>query len=299
MIIDSHIHLYPSAVYQDPVDWARQRGEDIWSQCVAPPNRLSLQGWSTVDQLLRDMDEARIDRAVILSWYWQSFNACRESFGWQRQWIAAHPDRLMAMAPFHPAGGQEALDLLQEALDLGFRGIGELHPPAQGYAFDDPLFLQALDLAAQARIPINLHVTEPAGRPYPGRVETPFQDLQRLCRERADNTFILAHLGGLLPLFELNRQVAKDLRNVYYDTAAVPLLYRKRVYRMICDAIGAERLLFGTDYPLRSFPKRQPLPSFAPHLQSLRSSDLRPDELERILGTNAQRLFHLSPAQTP
>ena len=54
----------------------------------------------------------------------------------------------------------------------------------------------------------------------------------------------------------------QDLQNVYYDTAASPLLYDQRVYRAVADCVGAERILFGSDYPLRVFPREQKEPDF-------------------------------------
>ena len=294
MIADAHIHLYPPAVAADPAAWAAPRGESYWLACVQPVTGPILQGWPTLHQLLRDMDAAGVERAVIQSWYWENHDTCAESLAWSLAWIAAHPDRLFAFAPFNAKGGQRALDLLDRALESGCLGIGELNPPAQGYAYDDPVFDQALRRAAQANAPVAIHVSEPAGRPFPGKIETPFPALIALAQRHPDTRFIFAHLGGLLPFHELNPHTRKALANVWYDTAAVPLLYDSSVYRKLCDAIDYRRILFGTDYPLRTFPKLQPAPCFQRHLDSLRAADLTDAERDAILGQNLQNLLSKS-----
>jgi len=165
-----------------------------------------------------------------------------------------------------------------------------LNPPAQGFRYDDPVFAAALELAAQWRWPVNLHVTEPAGREYPGRVETPFCELLALAGGHPDVRFVFAHWGGLLPFFELNRAVAKPLANVWYDTAASPLLYRPEVFRLVAAAVGAKRILFGSDYPLRLYPRHEAAPGFATFLAEVRGSGLSAPEVAAILGGNWQRL---------
>ena len=63
-------------------------------------------------------------------------------------------------------------------------------------------------------------------------------------------TLVLSHLGGGAFLYELMPEVRECLRDVYYDTAAIPFLYDPRVYEVAATAAGSEKLLFGSDYPL-------------------------------------------------
>ncbi len=291
MIIDAHIHLYPPAVAADPQSWAIARREPYWLSCVLPENGPLLQGWSSADQLLRDMDAVGIDKSIIQGWYWEHHDTCAENADWQLKWIAAHPDRLAAFVPFNPNGGYKSIDLLKRSFDAGCIGIGELNPPAQGYRYDEPLFDSALELAASADALVSVHVTEPASQNYPGKVNTPFDELISMAGRHPSTRFIFAHLGGLLPFHELNRHARKSLANVWYDTAAVPLLYDVSVYRKVCDAIGHSRVLFGTDYPLRTFPRQQPQPSFQHHLNDLRAAQLSASERDAILGANLARLL--------
>jgi predicted TIM-barrel fold metal-dependent hydrolase len=47
-------------------------------------------------------------------------------------------------------------------------------------------------------------------------------------------------------------EVREALASVYVDTAATPYLYGPAVYRQVAELVGAERILFGSDYPLVS-----------------------------------------------
>jgi len=151
-----------------------------------------------------------------------------------------------------------------------------------------------LDWAEKEKIPVNIHVPEPAGRDYPGYVAAPLRDYQRLARTHPRVNFILAHWGGLLPLLALNSSVRADLKNVCYDTAASPLLYDPAVYRQVVDSVGAERILFGSDYPLRVFPRKQKEPDFIRPLAEVKKSGLTKKELALVLGGNARKLLGLS-----
>ena len=97
-------------------------------------------------------------------------------------------------------------------------------------------------------------------------------------------TLISAHWGGGLPFYELMPEVAKALRNVYYDTAASLFLYRSAIFPAAVAAAGAKKILWGTDYPLigqRRF------------LAHVGASGLDPDARADILGGNAAQLLRL------
>jgi predicted TIM-barrel fold metal-dependent hydrolase len=243
--------------------------------------------------MLRAMDRAGIGRCILLGWYWERHATCVWHNRHLAEWVREHPDRFSAFACVQPRAGAAALDDLRRARDAGLCGIGEVFPAAQGFAMDDPSWRRILAWAAREKLPVNLHVPEPAGRAYPGYIAAPLRDYQDLAAAHPRVTFIFAHWGGLLPLYTLNPAVQRALRNVYYDCAASPLLYDARVYRLLADVVGADRLLFGTDYPLRTFPAKQRQPAFTLPLAEARASGLTPVELKKFLGGNARRLLGL------
>jgi predicted TIM-barrel fold metal-dependent hydrolase len=292
-VIDAHVHLYPPELNRDPAGWAVRAGETHWAQLCTRQRRdgRPVQGFPSVEQLLRDMDAAGVARAVLLGWYWEKPETC----AWQNRFYAAcvreHPDRLSAFAALHPAAGRAAtLAEVRRAHGEGLTGLGELSPHSQGHGTDDPGFREVLALAAELGLPVNFHVTDPASKNYPGRVETPLADFARLAREFPRTTFILSHLGGLLPLVDLS---TVTLANLFYDTAALPLIYPPEALRRMLDAVGAERVLFGSDYPLILFPREEAEPGFGRFLTQVSAAKLTATERAALLGGNAMRLLSL------
>jgi hypothetical protein len=83
------------------------------------------------------------------------------------------------------------------------------------------------------------------------------------------------------------------MRNVYYDTAAVPLLYRPDVYRAVVQIVGADKILYGSDYPLLTYPRRTRTPGFGELLDEISRSGLADEQLSLILGGNIKQLLGL------
>jgi len=236
------------------------------------------------------MDAAGVERAILLAWYWESHDSCLENFQWQLDAIRKAPDRFLALAPFNAKGGASALALLRKAFDAGFAGLGELNPPAQGYPYQSDFLDQALSLAGEHGLVANFHATDPRSRDHPGKIETPFASLLSLANRHPHTRFIFSHLGGMEPLHN-----AQDLpENLYYDTAATPLLYKDpESYSALLRKASAEKILFGTDYPLRVFPRNPDSPDFKTPLEHLRSLPLSDVQLQLIASGNAKRLFNL------
>lgn len=289
VIIDAHVHLYPAAVDLDPAGWSAAQGERHWATLCTRRRRdgRPVQTLPTLPQLIDAMDAAGVARAVLLGWYWEKPDTCVWQNRFYAECVRAHPDRLAAFATLHPAAGREAtLAELRRARDDGLIGVGELSPHSQVFPVDDPVFAEVLALAGELRMPVNLHVTDPASRPYVGRIETPLNDFTRLARQFPATTFILAHWGGLLALSAIGAEMAL-LPNVYYDTAATPLLYPADVWSRALPACGLDRVLFGSDFPLNLYPRLDELPGLTRLVAEARAGGAD----ARVLGGNAGRLF--------
>jgi predicted TIM-barrel fold metal-dependent hydrolase len=97
-------------------------------------------------------------------------------------------------------------------------------------------------------------------------------------------TLVCAHWGGGLPFFTLMPEVRKALANVYFDTAASLYLYNAQIYQQVVSLLGADRILFGTDYPLLS-PNRV--------LKEIKPLALGKEPERLILGGNAEKLLNI------
>jgi len=295
--IDAHVHLYPPEINRDPSGWAAAHGESLWGTLCTRRRKdgRAVQDFPSVDELLRQMDEAAVGRAVLLGWYWTQAESCVRQNRFYAECVRAHPDRLSAFASVQPAaGGASAVEELRQARDSGLIGVGELSPHAQGYDVASPDLSEVLAAAADWSWALNLHVTDPATGKFPGRVETPLADFHRLARAWPRVTFILAHWGGGLAWAKPRSEADADgLHNVYYDTAASPLLYDAGVWARAVAAAGASRILFGSDFPLNAYPKVETAPEMRRFLAEVRAAPLADEERSAILGGNARRILAL------
>jgi predicted TIM-barrel fold metal-dependent hydrolase len=288
-IIDSHIHAYSDEVIADPVAWAERRNESFWAEFTA---KSRIQGWSNCEETLRDMDKAGVEVAVLQGWYWENQSTCDEENAWHQKWVKAYPDRFVSLASIQPRAGKIALESLKTALENGFHGVGELHPGVQGWSLDSDTWNEIAELCVKADATVCFHVTEPVGRTYAGKTETPLEAYAAFAKRMPGLKIVLAHWGGGMPFFMLNKWSRKDLANVYYDTAASPLVYTDEVWKNVVGMAGADRILFGTDYPLRVYPKNQAVPDFT-MLAAEAGACLPPEAREAAMADNAARIYRI------
>lgn len=293
-VIDSHVHLYPPEVNRDPAGWAVAHGEPRWAQLCTRrrKNGRGVQTFPRVDELLRAMDAADVERAVLLGWYWENHASCARQNRFYGECVRAHPDRLAAFATINPRADRALVqEELTRARGDGLTGLGELSPHTQGHAVDDAGFRAVLELVASWAWPVNLHVTDPDSRPYPGRVATPLEDFLRLGRTYPNVNFVLAHWGGLLPLRESEAKAAAELKNLHYDTAASPLLYGAEVWRRFLTVVPAERVHFGSDFPLNLYPGIDAEPNLARLVAEAHRSGLDAAQLRALMRENSAPWF--------
>jgi predicted TIM-barrel fold metal-dependent hydrolase len=294
MRIDFHAHFTPPLTPAEMDDLCRN--EPYWGLLLHPPDGArSIQGWATAERMLQDMDAAGIERVVLQGEYRRTHEACvarnNQVLELTRRW----PDRLAAFAMLQPAAGQ-ALDELQRCLDAGMRGVGELNPYAQGHSMDHPGFRRLAEACIEHDVPLCLHVSEEIGRYYLGKSTTPLRHYYELARRYPELKLILAHWGGGLFFYELMPKVRRDLRNVWYDTAASPLLYRtSSIFEVALRCVDHRKLLFGSDYPLLLYPSRQSEPDFRPFLAQVQAVDMPPAVRRDLMGDNSARLLGLLP----
>ncbi len=236
------------------------------------------------------MDAAGVDRAVLLGWYWENHVTCVMQNRFYAECVRVHPDRLLAFAAVQPAAGDAALAEIRRAHGEGLIGLGELSPHSQHVGVDDARWLAVLALAGELGLPVNLHVTDPSSVTgnYPGRVETPLVDFVLMAQVFSKVNFILAHWGGAWW-----RQGARMPGNVWFDTAASPLLYAPTVFAEGVAACGADRVLWGTDYPLNIYPLEEGKEAMDGFLAQARSA-LPATITGNVLGGNAARLLRLA-----
>jgi hypothetical protein len=243
---------------------------------------------ATAEDLINSMDQAGVDVSVVLNGGWATQDLCTETNNYILEAVARYPDRLVGFCAVQPRAGEPALAEIQRCTQCGAKGIGELRPDDQGFDLGDKETMNPImELLQKYHLLFLTHASEPVGHQYQGKGKvTPDMLYSFLCNF-PNLQVIFAHWGGGLPFYALMPEVKSALTNTFFDTAASPFLYRPQIYKQVADIIGADKILFGTDYPLLA-QKRI--------MAEIESTGLSSESKAMILGGNAERLLGLKPS---
>jgi predicted TIM-barrel fold metal-dependent hydrolase len=245
VIIDFHTHIFPP-VLKERLEEYLPSDSTLAALFSSPGAKMA-----TADELVATMDEAGIDISVVLGMGWNDQELCRLVNDYIIESVHRFPSRLRGFCSVNPLWGSAAIAEVERCAQAGMMGIGEMHPHSQGFDLGDRDIMSPLVEVALARgMPILTHTSEPVGHVYAGKGDTTPDVVYRFVQNFPDVILICAHWGGGLPFYALMPEVSKALGNVYFDTAASPLLYRPEVISVVTSLVGAERVLLGTDYPL-------------------------------------------------
>lgn len=225
-IIDIHTHVYPDAIAQKATDSIR----DFYGIGGAGMN-------GTVDMLLKRGAEAGISRYVILA-------------------VAIRPDHVVSINNFI-AKEQEKHDCfyafgtvhaqmeglsdeVERIMALGLKGI-KMHPDSQTFAIDDPRLFPMYE-AIQGKLPVLLHMGDSRyDYSHPTRLRRVLEQFPKL-------EAVAAHFGGY-SMYDVACQELKDTQCIM-DVSSSLMFMDEGVAEHYVNLYGAERLAFGTDYPL-------------------------------------------------
>ncbi len=280
MIIDCHSHVFFDEVRaRRAVFLAR----DPWFGTLYEPPKSKL---ATAEEVVAAMAAAGVDRTVIMGFCWRDGGLCAAHNDYLIESVRRYPGQLFGFATVQPLDGARAAQELERGLAAGLLGCGELGPDGQGFDPTDPAHLGPIaEVLIAAQRPLLVHSSEPVGHRYGGKGTVYPAKLLALAQAFPALTLICAHWGGGLPFYELMPEVAAALHNVYYDTAASTYLYDFNIFALGVQLVGAERILWGTDYPLLGQ---------ARFLDRVRAVGLAPADEAAILGGNAARLLRLT-----
>ena len=278
MIIDAHTHILPDRVRGDV---AGVIAADPWfADCHAKHGRMA-----SAETLVAALDEHGIDKGICFSWPFANASLCAEGNDYVATAQKRHPDRIIGFGIVQPLDAGAVAEV-ERCARLGLRGIGELNADAQGFDLLDQAALQpVIEASRRCGLVWNLHCSEPVGHAYAGKGKTTPDVLVGFVERNPDLTLVCSHLGGGLPLYAHLPEVREICQKLYFDTAAQPFVYAASIYRAVIDAIGIDRILFGSDHPLLDLPR---------YRDQMARAGLSATELAGILGDNAKRL--LEPA---
>jgi len=277
MIIDCHTHIFPEEVRKDREAFCKR---DEGFSSIYENSKSKMIG---VEDLIASMDEFGIDQSVICGFPWNQPDFCSLHNQYLMASASRYPNRLIVFVMLLFSNPDWSGKELDRAVKGGARGVGEIAFYRDEMTSRDIHSMKpVLTQMERQGIPLLLHTNETIGHSYPGKGRTPLERFYELILSFPNLPIILGHWGGGLPFYELMPEVAKGMANVYYDTAASPFLYSKKIYEIAREIVGIEKIFFGTDFPLIS-PRR--------YFKELEESSLSKQDQEKILGLNFSRRF--------
>ncbi len=186
-----------------------------------------------------------------------------------------------------PLSGSKSIRVYTEEIkSCGLYGIGEIAFYNGGMSDLNKKYLrEVLESSVEFSLPVCLHLNEPVGHHYPGKYEPSMASVYEILKDIPEAVVILSHWGGGFLFYELMPEVREVLKNVYYDTAATPYLYCSGIYSTAVKISGAEKILFGSDFPLLGIER---------YKTSIEKEIDSPDAENKIFYENAKRILSLT-----
>jgi len=299
LIIDAHCHIWEEELMSEEL---RKIILDICAQHDFDPPQL-LDG--TVERLIREMDEAGIDKTVIVGidygYLFRGKIPAKEYNDYVANLIQEYPDRLIGLAGIDPRRGKEAIQELERCMnELGLSGV-KLWPQT-GFYPDEYSYFPFYERAQELGATILCHT----GAPPPGTYLKYCHpvNLDKVAINFPDLKIIMAHVGD--PWISEALTVATKNGNIYFDIsgwegqfkfAPVALMQTLAQAKLGC---GIKKVLFGSDWPL--FTPIVPLKDWVegikklklpPPLKLMGLPELNQEEKQMILGENAANIYNI------
>jgi predicted TIM-barrel fold metal-dependent hydrolase len=262
MVIDFHAHIYPDRI-------AARAVENIGAFYALP-----MEGDGTVKGLLENAGKGGEERCGIDRFVVFSAAAAPGQVASINNYIslacAGHPE-LTGFGALHP-GLEDPEAEIGRFAGLGLKGV-KFHHDMQRINIDSRKMMDLYALL-EGKLPVVFHTGDYRyGYSHPSRLAKVLDAFPKL-------TAVAAHFGGW-SVFDLALEYFQQ-RFCYFDiSSSLPFLGKKRAQELI-RLYGAERFLFGSDYPMWN-PGRC--------LKEFLELDLSESERELILHRNAERII--------
>ena len=259
-VMDAHCHVYPATIASKAVG-----GTDAFYGVTSVYD-------GTVETLLEKEMAAGVDHCVI-----QSVATTPKQVKSINEFIARTvgegEGRFTGLGTLHPDSADLAGDV-QHILELGLRGV-KMHPDIQAFRIDDERCQKIYALCQEHRLPVLLHTGDDRyDYSNPNRLLPMLEKFQ-------DLTFIGAHLAGY-SIWEEACDKLGHAPNLYVDCSSSFFRLSAEKAEELMHRWGADRVLFGTDYPMWAADKE---------LATLLSMHFTAEEFRKILWDNAYNLF--------
>lgn len=199
----------------------------------------------------------------------ENIRACNDQ---TRVLMARYPERVHGFAYVNPGHALEA------SAELNYR-LGQEHFVGLklwvAVPCDDRRLDTLMEICAHYRVPALQHTWQKANGQKTG--ESPPAMVAALAKRHPRTTIIAAHAGGD---YEYGAKVFRSCDNVLLDIGGNEC--NAGYVEILANHVGAERVIFGTDMPGRSFPSQ---------LAKVLGTDLSAEDKHKILYGNMARVL--------
>lgn len=283
LIVDAHVHTYPT----------KEVGQQV-AQIFERLYRVRFYCTGTVEEYLQAMEESGTKYGVTLG-LCPSVNQLKNMNFWTCAVARKYPQLIPFISVDLKMKGRTPVEEIEHKLKWGVRGI-KLHPIAQEFFPNDRRMWPVYKKCEELRLPIVFHsgkavISRPVEYAEPRLFAEVLENFPRL-------TVVLAHLGA--GFCDQALELARQYPDVYFDTSiAITGEENKEITqaRGKCDLflsdeeamemieeIGADRILFGSDFPCMN-------PRF--DIERIKRLPLSEESKRNILGENAMRVFEI------
>ena len=267
MIIDFHTHCFADEIAVKAIPkLARAGGIKPFTD-------------GTVEGLKKSMQAAGIDISVV-----QPIATKPQQTVTINRWAAEiRGDSIISFGTIHPEYSNWKEEILWLSRE-GFKGV-KFHPDYQDFFVDDKKLFNIYEMLFSMNFIVLFHAGLDIAFPEPYHC-TP-ERLQKLPDTFPGAVIVAAHMGGYLYWKGVENYLIG--RDIYLDTSfSFDKLGKEDMERMIRKH-GTERVLFATDSPWKEQQQE---------LKNIQSLSLNEDEINAILGGNAQKILRLNNSET-
>ena len=224
--IDMHAHIYPDAIAHKA------------AQSIRNFYRLDGEGMDgTAGMLLQRGAEVGISKYLILPVAVKPEQVSSINHYIQHQ-IQEH-DCFLGFGTVH-AGMEDLVGEAERIADMGLKGI-KIHPDCQRFDIDDPR-LYPLYETVQGKLPMMIHMGDVKfDHSHPSKLRRVLERFPKL-------QVCAAHFGGHT-MYETAMEYLSDTSCIMDISSTLMFMEKGQAERYI-NHYGAERLAFGTDYPV-------------------------------------------------
>lgn len=261
-VIDAHCHIYPDKIAERAVAGT----SNFYNQPFAAKG--------TVADLMKVGGAAGIDKFIVQSVATTPHQVMSIN-NFIAESVKASGGKFIGLGTLHPDTADLSGDI-EHLKELGLKGV-KLHPDIQAFKIDDYRCLKIYEQCEKENLPVLMHT---------GDNRYDYSNPNRLLpvlKIYTGLTVIGAHFGGWSIWDEAAEKLA-GIQNFYVDcSSSMPYISSDKT-REIIARYGADRVLFGTDYPMWD-PKSE--------IESLFKLNLTNEDYQKIFSLNAKKLFNI------